>query len=321
LGIVFDAMNSQGLVDRAFHAFAEDLGHHPALSLRGGNDVDGYARPQPFDAERDQPTDTYLEQFAFWGLGYLDAASWRHYLPRLIDYALRHPDDPNMVVEALVRTLRPPDRYPPRLRSLTADQEAVVTAFLEKVALGSACPECQEEAQQALEEWWHPDPRARPSIDEVEAARRVAIEYREVGNRGYHLTMPESLVGSAEKDIPQESRRVATWGGYICGDADTMVAVNVTPLSACSFAEAVRSRSRLFRDAPDRRDLDVTGARAAVRLDGNVDWTSPAEPQQLTMVLAASLTDIIAVSIRAWPRDDVRAEVERMVASIRIVDE
>ena len=42
----------------------------------------------------DQPTDAYLEGFAFWGLAYLDAQSWRHYLPRLIDYALRRPDDP-----------------------------------------------------------------------------------------------------------------------------------------------------------------------------------------------------------------------------------
>ena len=58
---------------------------------------------------RTRPTDAYLEGFAFWGLGYLDARSWRHYLPRLIEYAFRHPHDPAMVTEALVRSLRPPE--------------------------------------------------------------------------------------------------------------------------------------------------------------------------------------------------------------------
>ena len=51
----------------------------------------------PFDPAEDEPSDAYLEGFTLWGLGYLDARSWRHYLPRLIDYALRRPTDPAMV--------------------------------------------------------------------------------------------------------------------------------------------------------------------------------------------------------------------------------
>src|SRR4026209_2659157 len=122
---------STELVRRAFEAFSDDVAVAPPLTLRGGNAEDGYDRPEPFDSERDQPTDAYLEGFAFWGLSYLDAQSWRHYLPRLISYAFRRPNDPAMAVEALIRSLRPPDRYPPRLASLTAEQEAVVVAFLE----------------------------------------------------------------------------------------------------------------------------------------------------------------------------------------------
>ena len=53
----------------------------------------------------------------------LDARSWRHYLPRLIEYAFAHPDDPAMAVEATVRSLRPPDRMPARLTTLSASQE------------------------------------------------------------------------------------------------------------------------------------------------------------------------------------------------------
>src|SRR4029453_16667314 len=108
----------------------------PPLTLRGGNSVDSYDEAEPFDPVRDEPTDAYIEGFAFWGLGYLDAQSGRHYLPRLIRYALRRPDDPAMAVEALIRSLRPPDRYPPRLTTLTLDQEAVVVAFL--APLGAA---------------------------------------------------------------------------------------------------------------------------------------------------------------------------------------
>ena len=77
----------------------------PALPLRGANAVDSYDHPEPFDASVDEPTDEYLEGFAFWAMPYLDARSWRHYLPRLIEYALAHPGDPHMVVEATVRSL------------------------------------------------------------------------------------------------------------------------------------------------------------------------------------------------------------------------
>lgn len=99
-------------VSRAFEVFRADVGSPPPLTLRGGNAVDSYSQPGPFDPVQDEPTDAYFEGFAFWGLGYLDARSWRHYLPRLIDYAFRRPNDPAMVSEALMRSLRPPDRYP-----------------------------------------------------------------------------------------------------------------------------------------------------------------------------------------------------------------
>ncbi len=51
--------------------------------------VDRYDAPPPFDPEVERVSDEYLERFAFDGLTHLDAASWGHYLPALIDYALR----------------------------------------------------------------------------------------------------------------------------------------------------------------------------------------------------------------------------------------
>jgi hypothetical protein len=137
------------VVRRAFDAFRIDAEALPPLTLRGGNAVDGYDEAEPFDAARDQPTDTYIEAYTFWGLGYLDAQSWRHYLPRLIDYALRRPDDPAMAAEALIRSLRPPDRYPPRLGTLSTEQEAAVVAFLEMVVLADGFNHLREDAQRS----------------------------------------------------------------------------------------------------------------------------------------------------------------------------
>jgi len=128
-------MNQVEHVRLAREAFREELAQRPALTLRGANAVDSYERPEPFDAALDEPTDDYLERHTFWAMPYLDARSWRHYLPRIIEYALAHPNDPAMVVEATVRSLRPPDRVPARLATLSGEQEAVVRRFLEHLAL------------------------------------------------------------------------------------------------------------------------------------------------------------------------------------------
>jgi hypothetical protein len=79
-------VSTADLVNRVYEVFHSDTSASQALTLRGANAVDSYSRPMPFDPAEDSPTDQYLEGCAFWGLGYLDAHSWRHYLPRLIDY-------------------------------------------------------------------------------------------------------------------------------------------------------------------------------------------------------------------------------------------
>jgi hypothetical protein len=117
----------------------DDAAAIPAMTLRGGAAVDGYDTPPAHDPEADEPTDAYLETYAYWGLAYLDPASWRHYLPGLIDYALRHLGEPgSMVTEGLLGSLRPPDREPPRLGSLSGEQEAVVMAVLDQLAFDDA---------------------------------------------------------------------------------------------------------------------------------------------------------------------------------------
>ena len=312
-------MVTSEIVRRAFEAFADDLAVPPPLTLRGGNAVDSYDLADEFDATADQPTDAYLEGFAFWGLIYLDAQSWRHYLPRLIDYALRRPDDPAMVAEALVRSLRPPDRYPPRLASLSRAQELVVVLFLEHLALGDSGSALKEDAQQALEEWWLPNPRSRPTPSEVQASRKAPAAYRVHDSGLYRLEIPDTLAGSGVRDIPEESRRVEAWGGYLRGDAHTVVAVNVSPVSFRSLADAVRARAALYRETPTRRSVDVSGARQAVRLDGLNHGDSPAEPQALTLVFAEEGKSVVMLSIQAWPRDDVAADVERIVNSFALV--
>jgi uncharacterized protein DUF6714 len=313
-------MSKPSIVARAFEAFEADAQEPPALTLRGANGVDSYEQPARFDLTADEPTDAYLEGFAFWGLAYLDAASWRHYLPRLIDYAFRRPDDPAMVTEALVRSLRPPDRYPPRLASLSAGQESVVRSFLEEVALGDRFPHVQFDAQQALEEWWLPNARARPTPQEIAALRAAPVAYRSVAGDVYRLSVPETFTSGGAHAIPQESRRVQAWAGYLCGDAHTIVAVNVTPLARRSLADSVQARTTLFRDVPSRRSIVVPGSPRAERLDGVTETGSPAEPQTLSITFAVAADELVMLSIRSWPRDDVAREVERIAGSFEIME-
>lgn len=312
-------MSSASIVGRAFDVFRADAEASPPLTLRGGNALDGYSQPAPFDPAEDEPTDAYLEGFAFWGLGYLDARSWRHYLPRLIDYAFRCPTDPAMVTEALVRSLRPPDRYPPRLASLSADQEDVVRAFLEHAAFTDALPHVQTDAQQALEEWWLPHARCRPTAQETTALRAAPVVHRVVGDHDYRLSVPETFTGSGVRAIAEESRRVQTWGGYLCGDAHTVVAVNVTPLDARSLEDSVQARAALFRDPVSPRSSVVPGATRAERLDGLTPGDSPAEPQTLAMIFAIAGDALVTLSIRSWPREDLEREVERILDSFEII--
>jgi len=157
------------IVRRAYAAFRSDYEALPPLTLRGGDAVDSYDEPPPYDLQLDAPTDDYFAAYTFWGLGYLDPASWRHYLPRLIDYTFRHIGDPNtMAPEGLLYSLRPPDREPPRLASLAPQQEAVIVAFLENLAFSDDAGYYQADAMQILDEWWLPNAlyRNRPKPDE-----------------------------------------------------------------------------------------------------------------------------------------------------------
>lgn len=135
-------------------AFSADLAREPALTLRGGNALDEYREPPPFDRAFDVVCDAYLEQH-YWGVGYLDPESWRHYLPALMDYALRRRAQSSAVIEALLESLRPPDRVPPRLESLTAAQAKIVGEFLDVMAFDESSVH-QDLAQKAIEEWWGP---------------------------------------------------------------------------------------------------------------------------------------------------------------------
>ena len=152
-------MTREELAAEVFGAFAADAAL-PRMSLRGGDALDSYREPPPFDASQDGVSDAYLEQH-FWGVAHLDPDSWRHYLPHLIAFALRHVGEGSNAVDALLLSLRPPDREPPRLGSLSTRQSAVVAQFLEDLAFASDSAH-QELACQVLEEAWLPGALYRP---------------------------------------------------------------------------------------------------------------------------------------------------------------
>lgn len=147
-------MTPPDLVRLVRGAFSADAEANPAITLRGGDCLDDHRAPPPYDPQVDSVSDCYLESF-HWGVGYLDAASWRHYLPNLTCYVLRHFTEGTLVGEALISSLCAPDRDPPRLATLTQAQEEAVTQVLEFLAFTNGSGH-QDSACRAIDEWWSP---------------------------------------------------------------------------------------------------------------------------------------------------------------------
>jgi len=155
---------SDTLPARTFEAFSEDIQAIPTVSLRGGYALDEYKQPQAFDPTADKLSDTYLEQY-WWGIAHLDPPSWRHYLPHLIEFSLRRMHEQSMVIDSFITSLRPPDREPARLASLSPRQESVVSEFLDVLAFDDRSVH-QALACTAIEEWWGPGALFRPGAGE-----------------------------------------------------------------------------------------------------------------------------------------------------------
>lgn len=146
------------LIDKVFKETTEEI---PPMTLRAGNAVDSYDNPPDYDEQIDQPSDEYLQQFAYWGLPHLDPGSWYYYLPLLMSYSLRNgtkdaPVESGLAVEATLWALRPPDREPSRFSLLTPEQEQVIVQFLESLAFEEDS-DYQEEGMEVLEEYWLPE--------------------------------------------------------------------------------------------------------------------------------------------------------------------
>ncbi len=146
------------LIELVNTVFDEATVKTPPMSLRGGNAVDSYDLPTDYDEQLDQPTDEYLQQFAYWGLPHLDPVSWHYYLPFLINYSLRNttkdsPIESVLAVEATLFSLRPPDREPSRFSLITPEEEEVIVQFLEILAFDEDS-DYQDYGMQVLEEYW-----------------------------------------------------------------------------------------------------------------------------------------------------------------------
>ena len=304
-------------VRRARQAFDDDLASPPPLTLRGANAVDGGDEPEPYDEAVDAPTDEYLERYAFWAMPYLDARSWRHYLPRLIEYALAHPNDHHLVTEALVQSLRPPDRLTPRLATLNGEQEAVIVELLKLIAVDERAHGARDDAMSALEEWWLPGARLRAEL--TSPRTRTATTYREVGEGPYRLTLPTSLTGGGVRHVRGEQRTIEAWGGILCADVYANVFVNVQPLASRPWRAAVEQVEHWLTPSVHAW-VDVPGARQALRLEGATYRHSPAESERTTAVLALARAAIVSLTVRAAERADVQAELDRVIRSFALAD-
>ena len=315
-------MKRSEIVQRAFAVFRDDADAPPPLTLRGGERVDSYDYPEPFDPDLDAPTDEYIERFAYHAMPFLDAHSWRHYLPRLIDHAFRRPDEPTgLVIFSLVYSLRPPDREPPRLATLTPDQESVITAFLEELTRDPAFEHARDDAAQAIAEWWSPNARLRPTVAELEAKRRAPVTYHEVVGTDYRVTLPTTFTSTGLRHVPSESRRVEIWNGYLAGDAPARFLVHFELLGDRKLGDAVRrATDQLVETLASGALPPLTGAKKAQRVDGLMPGygQSPAELERVILLLAVVGAELLTVRITSWVRADVEAEMEKIVESFRL---
>jgi hypothetical protein len=127
----------------------------PPLTLRGGNALDDGLVVPAYDPRLDEPTSEYFEA-NHCGISYLDPVSGRYYLPLLQDYALQNiRNGSSLAIESFISSLRPPDRVPPRLESLSPAEKATVVAFLDRLAFDDASA-WKSQAITALEEYWAP---------------------------------------------------------------------------------------------------------------------------------------------------------------------
>jgi hypothetical protein len=315
-------LDRREIVRRAFEVFRADVDLPPPLTLRGGDRVDSYAIPEPYDAQLDAPTDEYIERFAFHALPFLDARSWRHYLPRLVDHAFRRPADPTGIVsQALIGSLRAPDREPPRLTTLTAAQETLVVAFLEEIARDPGREEDAEEARQALLEWWVPNARHRPTEAETAARREAPVSWHEVGQGMYRLSVPTTFSGTGVREVPSESRRVEMWTGYLRGDVPARVLVHFEALRGRTLgAMANQAVSRFVRADGKPTHVRLEHAKRACRVNGlSYGYSYSVEELERVLVLLAIVGgELLTVRAAAWDYGRVDADLERIVASFRL---
>ena len=315
-------MDQSEIVRRAFEVFRADVELPPPLTLRGGERVDSYDFPEPHDAQVDAPTDAYIEQFAYYAMPFLDARSWRHYLPRLMDHAFRRPDEPTgLVLQALIRSLRAPDREPPRLATLNVDQEAVIVAFLEAIASDPRHEHVAEDARQALLEWWAPNARHRPTEAEIEAHRREPVTWHEVGTGTYRLTLPTKFVGVGVHAVPEESRRVEIWDGYLRGDVKARVLVHFEPVRGRKCNDVARSLAgKLVESDGEPKYVKLAGAKQACRVSGLTHGYShsPEDLEFFQLLLAVVGDELVTVRATAWRLPEIKTELARIVDSFRL---
>jgi hypothetical protein len=310
------------IVRRAFEVFRADVESPPPLTLRGADRVDSYDFPEPYDAELDEPTDAYIEQFAFHAMPFLDARSWRHYLPRLIHHVFRRPDEPTgLVVQAVVKSLCAPDREPPRLATLTANQEPVIVAFLEEIAVDPQYENNADDARQALLEWWVPDARHRPTPAELDARRGAPVTWHEVGSGNWRLTVPTTFSGSGAHEAAAEARRLEVWDGYLRGDVKARVLVRVEPLGSRTLTEVARAVAATFVNSyGEPVPMKLAAATRACRLSGLVyGYSYSSEELECAEWLLAVVGDeLVTLRATAWRFPAIEAELVRIVDSFRL---
>jgi hypothetical protein len=154
------------------------------------------------------------------------------------------------------------------------------------------------------------------------AKRGAPVEYHEVGAGEYRVTLPTTFTSTGLRHVATESRRVEIWSGYLAGDSPTRFLVHFGPLGDRTLGDVARQATDQLVETFHSGTLPpLDRARKAQRIDGLMLGysQSPAELERAIILLAIVGAELLTVRLTSWPRPDVEAQMERVVASFRLL--
>jgi hypothetical protein len=147
----------------------------------------------------------------------------------------------------------------------------------------------------------------------VAAARRFETE-------AWSLELPDGL-RAVVVDPPPECTSMVHLRGEIAPGAPAFGVVSTQERDPGARAAARRLAASCEPPLPEPRAVSVAGARDAFRFDGRFDIEEGLTAdgiERLALIVAARRRDLVVLTVRTRPEDDVAAAIDQLMASLEV---